>query len=158
MGNLTEKVYALREQVSSLAQECLDADQIEAFQDLNRIIVDITAVARRLSGGDASSTPEDSIESTAPTPPSGPMQIFRVYKGLRYEATLDPQRIQPDGRGKCVSYEGRWLAASGAATQITGTGVDGWANFWRYRDNSGAERPIDDIRKAKTVNRPYRLR
>lgn len=158
MGNLTEKMYALREQVSSLAQDCLDADQIEAFQDLNRIIVDITGVARRLSGGDVSSTPENSVESTALDPPSGPLPIFRLYKGLRYEATLDPQRIQPDGRGKCVCFEGQWLAASGSASQITSTAVDGWVNFWRFRDSSGVERPIDDIRKTKTVNRPYRLR
>ena len=160
MGNLTERAYALREQASSLAQDCLDADQIEAFQGLNRIIVDITGVARRLSGGDASPTAENFIdkraEATALAPPSGPVPIFRLYKGRPYEATLDPQRIQPDGRGKCVSFEGQWLAASSAALQITSTTVDGWVNFWRFRDNSGAERPIDDIRK--TVNRVYRLR
>lgn len=158
MADLTEKVYALREQVSSLAQDCLDADQIEAFQDLNRIIVDITGVARRLCGGDASSTPEHSIEPALLCPQSGTVPIFRLYKGLRYEATLDPQRIQPDGRGKCVSFEGEWLAASGSASHITTTAVDGWVNFWRFRDSSGVEHPIDDLRKAKTLNRPYRLR
>ena len=160
MGDLTERAYALREQVSSLAQECLDADQIEAFQDLNRIIVDITGVARRLSGGDASSSPENFIdkkdESTSLAPPSGPVPIFRLYKGHQYDATLDPQRIQPDGRGKCVSFEGKWLSASGSASQITNTAVDGWVNFWRFRDISDVERPVDDIRK--TVNRHYRLR
>ena len=160
MGNLTERAYALREQASSLAQDCLDADQIEAFQDLNRIIVEITGVARRLSGRDASSTPENSIdkraEATALAPPSEPVPIFRLYKGRHYEATLDPRRIQPDGRGKCISFDGQWLAASGAASRITNTAVDGWVNFWRFRDSSGVERPIDDIRKA--VNRDYRLR
>ncbi len=160
MGSLAERAYALREQASSLAQECLDADQIDAFQDLNRIIVEITGVARRLSGGDASSTAENFIDkradATALAIPSGPVPIFRLYKGRRYEATLDPQRIQPDGRGKCVSFEGQWLAASGAASQITNTSVDGWVNFWRFRDSSSVERPIDDIRK--TVNRHYRLR
>ena len=158
MGSLTEKAYALRAQVSLLAQECLDADQIEAFQDLNRIIVDITGVARRLSGGDGSITPESLVGSNGPALPSEPVPIFRLYKGRRYEATLDPQRIQPDGRGKCVCYDGEWLAASGSASQITATAVDGWVNFWRFRDSSGVERPIDDIRKTKTANRPYRLR
>ena len=158
--DLAKSAYALREKASALAQECLDADQIEAFQGLNRIIVDITGVARRLSGGDASSTPENSMDKKDEAPalatPSEPIAIFRLHKGRPYEATLDPQRIQPDGRGKCVSFEGQWLAASSAATQITSTGVDGWVNFWRFRDSSGVERPIDDIRK--TVNRDYRLR
>ena len=158
MGDFTERAYALREQLSSLAQDCLDADQIEAFQDLNRIIVDITGVARRLSGGDASSASENFIEPTGVAPSSGPVPIFRLYKGLRYEATLDPQRIQPDGRGKCVCFEGQWLAASGAASKITTTAVDGWVNFWRFQDSSGVERPIDDLRRTKTLNRPYRLR
>ena len=133
MGNLAERAYALREQASSLAQECLDADQIDAFQGLNNIIVEITGVARRLSCGESSSTPESSIdkraEATDLVPPSGPVPIFRLYKGRSYEATLDPQRIQPDGRGKCVSFEGQWLAASSAALQITNTTVDGWVNL-----------------------------
>lgn len=152
MIDLAERVYTLRQEASSLAQACLTAGELEAFQELNRFIVDLTRVAQRLRNGDhlpARGHHVDKGADGAATPVLGQrIRIFKLYKGQSYEAVIDPSRIQPDGRGKCVLLNGNWLSASGSVFQITHTAVDGWINFWRYRNNAGVERPIDDIRKA----------
>lgn len=147
---LTKKLYALREQAQSLAQECLLVDRTDAFQSLNKIIVDITNLVRSLPdgnvGNDLVSREDKGGKEKFPSLES-PLEVFRNFKGQRYEATLDPGRIQPDGRGKCIRSQGRWMSVSDAATQITGTAVNGWVNFWRFRDNEGIEHNIDLIRK-----------
>lgn len=152
MSDLAERVYTLRQEASSLAQACLTASELEAFQELNRLIVDLTRIAQRLSDGDHSPTgdhPVDKGTGSAATPVHGQrLRIFRRYKGQLYEAVIDPSRIQPDGRGKCVLLNGNWFSASGSVFQITHTAVDGWVNFWRYQNNAGVERPIDEIRKV----------
>jgi hypothetical protein len=152
MDDLTERIYTLRQQASSLAQDCLTAGELEAFQELNRFIVDLTRFAQRLPNGDHLPTPGHPVDKGAGgagTPLLGQrIRIFKRYKGQVYEAEIDQSRIQQDGRGKCVLLNGNWLSASGSVFQITHTAVDGWVNFWRYQTYAGDERPIDDFRKT----------
>ena len=152
MTDLPKAVYALRAQTSSLAQACLAEDRLEAFQELNRLIVDLTRLGQRLADGNSLPTGDHQVtevrDKDASNLPEHQLPIFRRYKGQRYQAVLDRDRIGPHGRGKCILIDGNWLSASDSAQKITKTPVNGWVNFWRYLIRPGIERPIDDIRRA----------
>ena len=150
MLDIAKRLKKLAQQVSDMAQECLSDGQLEGFRDLNGLVVEITLVGQRFSDPAAVAAgeytaPAGNAKQAGPSP-GGLIRAFRSYKGVLYEAELDPNRIQPDGRGQCILYNGNWYSASGSAVEIANQSINGWVNFWRYRDN-GIVKPIDDIRK-----------
>lgn len=68
-----------------------------------------------------------------------PVSIFARPKGKRHDALLlQGWKVQMNGK--------HHRSPSAAATAIAGYPVNGW-RFWRYRNETGDERPIDDLRK-----------
>ena len=74
--------------------------------------------------------------------------IYGEHGDYQYPGQLDDGRIFHDGRGDgdCVRRldpQTEWMAASTAASHITGTQVNRWM-FWKLRDT---DRPIDELRQ-----------
>ena len=150
MPDIAERLKKLTQQILDMAQECLSDGQLEGFQDLNGLAVEITRVGQRFPKRAALAAEEyptaASTSKNSGSSPGGLVRVFRRYKHHLYEADLDPNRIQPDGRGECIRYNGNWYSASGSAVAIANQSINGWVNFWRYREN-GNVKPIDEIRK-----------
>lgn len=79
---------------------------------------------------------------------SAPLRVVRTYQGKELEAV-----VAKDGT---VEFEGASYPSLSAAavaaiksTRATGQGsaINGW-QFWKYRDESGALRKMDDLRSA----------
>ena len=73
--------------------------------------------------------------------------IYGDHGEYRFPGELDDSRIFHDGRGdgNCVRRldpRTEWMAASTAASTITGNQVNGWL-FWKLR---ATDRPIDELR------------
>lgn len=84
------------------------------------------------SGGIPSARPAKTVVSF-------PVSIFARHKGKKHDALLlQGWKVQLNGK--------LYRKPSGPAMAITGYPVNGWI-FWRYRNERGDERPIDDLRK-----------
>ncbi len=164
-GNVIERIRDIREQILNVAAESLRENDERIYRGLSDVAVRITALIPPDNVVDRSADTNQSVPishdvtplvvrdssdveyetGSESTPTSGTTPIFAIYRGRIYEAELDPRRISGGGRGECVLYEGRWMTTSGAARRITGTAVNGWQNFWRFRLD-GREFPIQEIR------------
>lgn len=152
METLRERTIGIRDSIGKLAQACLAANELEAFQDLNKLIVDLSRVSQRFPNTNSTATPSELGDSIRAA--KGEVKIFRERKGQRYEAFLDTSRIQKTGHGgPCILFQGQWRHASASAHMITNNSVNGWRNFWRYIDSSGIEQPIEQLRGIRRRGR-----
>ena len=142
MKDIEMKIIQIRDQTWQIARDSLDSGETRIYRTL-------TDIAERLTNLISSSDKRQiDIINTGKIIP-----IFARYKGERYEAELDVDRI--DGRrGKCVWMEGEWCSTSGSAVHIVKTSKNppkrpetgGW-DFWKYIDeSSNTEQPIDRLR------------
>ena len=68
------------------------------------------------------------------------VNIFRHYKGQRYEAVLHPNNE--------VTFRGRPMTPSAAAMEVTNNNVNGW-RWWKYRPTStSTDALIDGLRSG----------
>jgi hypothetical protein len=136
MKDIEMKINQLRDQTWQIARESLDSGETRIYRTLTDIAEKLTKL---VSSSDKSQI--DVIKTGRMIP------IFARYKGERYEAELDVDRID-GGRRPCVLMEGRLWTAAGAVRHITNTSVNGWRHFWRYIDEStNSEQPIDRLRE-----------
>lgn len=161
IDSIVKRIRGLRDQTLETAAESLRANDERRYRGLSDIAVRLTALIP------VSDLPDDTVaaDRPIPAPPSviqerveseyesvlRPMststtEIFAKRRGVTYKAELDTSRISSGGRGECVLYQGQWMTASGAAGEITGTAVNGWQNFWRFRRQDGSEGPIQELR------------
>lgn len=140
--DITVHIEELQRQIMQVA-----SDSVEARDGRARDLFDIALRLRDLvpSPENQASSPTEKISATT----SSTIQIFASYGGKPRKAELDTQRISSGGRGKCVLFQGQWMTASGAAGEITGTAVNGWQNFWRFRRQDGSEGPIQELRDRR---------
>ncbi len=85
------------------------------------------------------------IETTAPSPSSlsFPLAIYARRKGKVHHALLlRDQGVQVNSK--------LHRSPSEAGSTVTGYPVNGW-RFWRFRTETGEERPIDDLRRQGFV-------
>ncbi len=98
----------------------------------------LTWAEELLSGAGAASA---KAKARTKTEVSFPVSVFAHHKGKKYDALLlQDCKIQLDGKV--------YRSPSAAAAAIAGYRypVNGW-RFWRYRNEKGEERPIDDLRE-----------
>lgn len=132
---MEKEIRKLRDQAIDLAGCALRTGRITLWKTLCGVAEQLTVIPER-PHEQPSNVPGSQTE----------IPIFARYRGTRYEAILSLKQM---GTGqRCVCYGGQWHTPSRAAGIITGTMVNGW-KWWRWRDQSGAERYIDDLRRKK---------
>lgn len=135
---MEEKLESLKDRVWSLAKESLDGGNYAVSRDLT-LFAEQLAKHITVSAKDANGAGSDVARE-------GPIRIFAKYRGETHDAEFEQTRMS-GSRGRCVKYNGEWLAASAAAMKITDPIVtNGW-QFWKYHREDGSERLIDDFRE-----------
>ena len=135
LGELIAEIHALESHV-------LEAGETQKFLALADIEVRLKSLI-----GDTTDLDASRNATASSFPKVAPVDVFAIYKGNRYQATLDHTRIN-GGRGRCVRLPDAddWLTVSAAAWKITETRVNGWL-FWKYIDEHGSPNVVDVIRK-----------
>jgi len=83
------------------------------------------------------------INDTGPSKPSSAaltegVRVFLKYKANKYEGTFDIT-------AKKITYKGKQYTPSALSVEITKTSRNGWRD-WKYIDEQGNERLIDELR------------
>ena len=177
-NSITERIGEVRNEALNLAAESLRANDQSKSEALFDIAVRLQALISTDSVDDDHGTDVDqSTLASQSTPastrnqevrhksgtlsqhtlPSPLARIFAMRSGVRYEAELDTSRISGGGQGACVKFRDGWMTTSKAANSITGTQVNGWQNFWRYRRPDGTEGPIQELREQELRDRQRQL-
>ena len=149
--SIIERIQRLRKDTLEIAKDSLDYD-LRAYRVLSDVAVRLTDIIKQ------NSTTESVTAVSQPNPiayePSktimhervspGTIGIKAKYKGVTYQALLDPSRIN-SGLEECIYFEGDWRTASGSAMRVATSNVNGW-NFWRYKRDDGSEGRLSEIR------------
>ena len=143
MKDIDMKIIQLRDQTWQIARDSLDKGETRIYRTLTDIAEKLTNL---ISSSDKSQI--DIINKGKMIP------IFARYKGEKYEAELDVDKID-ESRARCVLIEGKWRTTSRSAMDIKKNSInppknpetDGWKDFWKYIDeSSNTEQPIDKLR------------
>ena len=149
--SMKERILQLRMDALDIARESLDHD-VRIYRGLSDVAVRLTDIIQQngatesptmmgapdhiVTGNGATIEDDSALLQTIP--------IYRKYRGVRYQAQLDPSRIK-NGREDCIYFEGEWRTPSGSAMRFTRSNTNGWT-FWRYKRDNGEEAPIHEIR------------
>ena len=137
---MKEKLIRLRDLAWELARESMESGNSAVYGDLIDLVPKLTKHINE---------PAERVNGVGrQVAQRGHIRVFAKYRREDYEAEFDPSRMSGT-RGRCVKYNGEWLAASKAAMEITdGSAVNGWL-FWKYRSDDGFDRSIDDFRNQE---------
>lgn len=144
---IQKRIDTLTNEAWSLARESLELGETDIYNTLQQVCEKLTPlVAKPID------SPNDNESEEESSGPKG-QAVFRVYKGIRYEAIFDVRRVVGNGRGsKCIYFNSRWMTPSDAGRFVTAKSasvahpnVNGW-RFWKYFDDERVERQIDELR------------
>lgn len=77
-------------------------------------------------------------------------QLIKIFSANRHhQAELVPDFIL-EGKSRCIPLNGEFHTPSGIGSKLAGYQVNGWT-WWRYKNERGEIRPIDDFRKTREI-------